>query len=52
MGQKIDILINEYKSAGNYSVEFKAGGGLPSGIYMYQLQVNEFFDVKKMLLLK
>ncbi|MFZ2325091.1 MAG: T9SS type A sorting domain-containing protein [Ignavibacteriaceae bacterium] len=36
---------------GNHSVGFNASD-LPSGVYIYTLQVNGFSDSKKMLLIK
>jgi hypothetical protein len=44
-------LINEYKPAGNYSVNFNAAD-LPSGIYFYRLEAGEFSEVRKMMLVK
>jgi len=44
-------LVSEEKPAGNYELEFNATG-LPSGIYFYQLQVQELIQTKKMLFLK
>jgi len=44
-------LVNEEKLAGNYELKFDATG-LPSGIYFYQLQVQELIQTKKMILLK
>jgi hypothetical protein len=50
-GKEITTLINEYKSAGKYQVEFNAAV-LPSGIYFYRLESNDFSQTKKMLLIK
>ncbi len=44
-------LVNDTKDAGNYTVEFSAYN-LPSGIYIYTLQVNGYCASQKMLLLK
>jgi hypothetical protein len=50
-------LINEYKGAGNYDITFN-GANLPSGVYIYRIEVNSlsespnFIDSKKMVLLK
>ncbi len=61
LGNEIATLVNEYKTAGKYEVEFSAKGGsasvgnainLPSGVYFYQLKAGEYTAVKKMLLLK
>jgi len=51
LGREISTLINEEKSAGNYSITFD-GNSLTSGIYFYQIKANEFVQTKKMLLLK
>jgi hypothetical protein len=44
-------LVNEEKSVITYEVEFNSSG-LPSGVYLYQLQAGEYVSVKKMLLIK
>jgi len=51
LGNEIATLVDEYKPAGRYEVEFNAAN-LPSGVYFYQLRAGEFTAVKKMLLLK
>jgi len=51
IGEQIALLLNEYKSPGNFEVEFD-GTRLPSGIYFYKLETGSFFEVKKMILLK
>jgi hypothetical protein len=51
LGSKVVTLINEYKPAGNYSVNFNAAD-LPSGIYFYRLEAGEFSEVRKMMLVK
>ncbi len=51
LGQKITTLVNAYKTAGIHTVAF-SGQDLPSGIYLYRIQANGFFDVKKMILIK
>ena len=50
-GELITKLINKFESAGNYEVEFKADN-LPSGIYLYKLQADDYKATKKMILLK
>jgi len=48
-------LVDEYKPAGKYEVEFDASSGirnLASGIYFYQLKVENYSATKKMLLLR
>lgn len=51
IGNEVAELVNGNLTAGNYSVEFNAGE-LPSGVYIYSIQVNNFFDSKKMILIK
>ena len=51
LGQKVAELVNQHQSVGQYSVKFDASN-LPSGVYIYKLQADEFSDVKKMLLTK
>lgn len=60
LGNVIATLVDEYKPAGRYEVEFNVGqsaiGGsspdIASGIYFYQLKSDNYFETKKMLLLK
>ena len=55
LGSEVATLVNEYRTAGEYEVEFSAIGGgsnLPSGIYFYQLKASNFVETKKMILLK
>jgi hypothetical protein len=51
LGKEIATLINEEKSAGNYSVQFN-GNSLSSGIYFYRMQAGSFVQTKKLVLLK
>ncbi len=51
LGNEITTLVDEYKPAGEYEVEFNATT-LPSGVYFYQLKVGEYVETKKMILLK
>ena len=51
LGEEIATLVNEYKPAGRYEIEFNAAN-LPSGVYFYRLKAGEFVSAKKMLLLK
>jgi len=61
LGNEVTTLVDEYKPAGTYEVEFSAKGGsasggnaynLPSGIYFYQLQAGNFIEIKKMVFIK
>ena len=51
LGSEVAALVNETKEAGYHSVEFNAAN-LPSGVYIYTMQVNGFSSSQKMLLLK
>ena len=51
LGNEIQTLVNENKSAGTYRVDFD-GSELPSGIYIYRLQAGNVTEFKKMILLK
>ena len=51
LGRKVQTLVNAPMSAGEHEVTFN-GSGLPSGVYIYTLKVNEFSQSRKMLLLK
>lgn len=51
LGREVAVLVNEYKPAGKYEIEFDAAA-LPSGVYYYSLQSGEFRESKKMILLR
>ena len=51
LGNLVETLVDEYKSAGTYSVKFN-GAELTSGIYIYRLQAGEFVSTKRMALIK
>jgi hypothetical protein len=50
-GREIMRLVNEYKQAGYYSVNFN-GSNLASGVYFYRIQAGDFISVKRMLMIK
>lgn len=57
LGKEVAVLVNDFRKPGVYEVEFSAGScgnasNLPSGVYFYQLRVNEFVATKKFVLLK
>jgi len=55
LGNEVATLVDEFRSAGNYEVEFKTSAGsfqLASGIYFYKLQAGPFVEIKKMILLR
>lgn len=51
LGREIATLVNGVKSQGIHSVQFD-GSNLPSGIYIYKIQVGEYSISKKMILQK
>ena len=51
LGKEIGNLVNEIQTAGNHSIEFN-GVNLPSGVYYYKIEANDFIDTKKMILVK
>ncbi|AFH47897.1 PKD repeat protein [Ignavibacterium album JCM 16511] len=51
LGNEVATLVNEYKPAGSYEVEFN-GNNLASGIYFCRMQAGNYISIKKMMLLK
>ncbi|MBK9334191.1 MAG: T9SS type A sorting domain-containing protein [Ignavibacteria bacterium] len=52
LGREIMKLVNnELKTAGRYTIEFN-GVNFASGVYFYRLEVNNFVQTKRMVLLK
>ena len=58
LGKPVAVLLNDVKSAGYHQVTFQAGQ-LPSGIYLYRIQIREtasnsrsFQLIKRMILMK
>lgn len=51
LGNEIATLINEDQEAGFYSIRFDASD-IPSGIYFYRLQANDYTLTKKLTVLK
>ncbi len=55
LGNEVATLVNEYRPAGNYQVDFNSsidGRNLSSGVYFYQLRVGSFIQTRKMILTK
>ncbi len=55
LGNEVASLVNEYRNAGSYEIDFKSTVGshqLANGVYFYRLQVGENVETKKMVLLK
>jgi len=51
LGKVVATLVNENKSAGYYTINFDASR-LSSGIYFYTIRSNDYYDRKKMIVLK
>lgn len=51
LGIEVATLVDEYRPAGSYEVEFDASE-LSSGVYIYKLTTGSFTDTKKLMLLK
>jgi hypothetical protein len=51
LGNEVATLVDEQKSAGEYTVVFSSNG-LTSGIYFYKLNAGSFSEIKKMVLMK
>ncbi len=55
LGNEVATLVNEYRPAGNYSIEFNSaaeGNNLSSGVYFYQLRIGSYIQTRKMILTK
>ena len=51
IGREVKTLVDGYKNAGSYSVDFNASG-IASGLYFYRLQAGDYVLIKKMIVLK
>ena len=51
LGNEITTLVDGFKEVGQFEVYFNASS-LASGVYIYRLNVNDYVNVKKMVLLK
>jgi hypothetical protein len=51
VGQEVQVVVDEYQNAGSYEYTFDASS-LPTGVYLYKLQVGESSSVKRMTLVK
>ncbi len=51
LGREVAVFLDEYKSAGTYSIDFNASR-FASGVYFYQLHSGSFVETKKMILMK
>ncbi len=51
LGQEVAALVNQQRSAGNYTVKFNATG-LASGVYVYRMQAGDVVLSRRLVLLK
>jgi hypothetical protein len=51
IGSEVSRVVDEYRPAGNYSVQF-TGSNLASGIYLYKMESGNYSATKKFILLK
>jgi hypothetical protein len=51
MGREVETLVNGELKPGTYKAEWNASN-YPSGVYFYRLNTENFFDTKKMMLIK
>uniref|UniRef100_A0A832G850 T9SS type A sorting domain-containing protein n=1 Tax=Ignavibacterium album TaxID=591197 RepID=A0A832G850_9BACT len=51
LGNEVASLVNEYRTAGSYSINFNASN-LSSGVYYYKLTAGKFSETKKMILMR
>ena len=56
LGKQIRILVNETKNSGEYRTIWDGrddnGKVVSSGVYFYQIQVGQFIQAKKMIMLR
>lgn len=50
-GQELATLVQEKQTAGEHAVSWNAAG-LPSGVYLYRVQVGDWMETRKMILAK
>lgn len=55
LGKEVVTLVDEYKTAGRYEIEFRSGSVIQnpvSGIYFYQLKAGTNIQTRKMILIR
>ncbi len=57
LGKEVQTLVNEFKQAGRYEVEFNArdarqGSNFASGVYFIRMEAGDFREIKRMILIK
>ncbi|MBZ0202416.1 MAG: choice-of-anchor B family protein [Ignavibacteria bacterium] len=50
-GKQMALLIDKMETAGNHSVSYDASG-LSSGVYLYTIETGEYYETRKMILIK
>ena len=51
LGKEVTILVNQNQIAGSYEIEFDASQ-YPSGLYFYTININDYSQTRKMMLVK
>ncbi len=51
LGRQVRTLVNDVQNTGVYNISFDAAA-LSSGVYIYRLQAGDFFESKRMILIK
>jgi uncharacterized delta-60 repeat protein len=51
IGREVSALVNTKLEAGTYNIEWNASD-FPSGVYFYKLEAGNYFETRKMVLLK
>jgi hypothetical protein len=55
LGKEVATLVDEYKSAGTYEIEFNPVSSIKNpatGVYFYQLKLGNVIQSRKMILIK
>ncbi|MFH2035239.1 MAG: FlgD immunoglobulin-like domain containing protein [Candidatus Zixiibacteriota bacterium] len=56
LGQKVRTLVDSEESAGSYTITWdgtnSSGKSVSTGVYLYRFQAGDYFETKKMILLK
>ncbi len=53
LGKEVAVLVNEYKTAGNYNYQLSTiNYQLSSGVYHYKIEAGDFSEVKRMIVVK
>lgn len=51
LGREVATLVNEYKSAGEHTIDFNAKE-LSSGVYIYRIQIGDYIQARSLILQK